>query len=124
MTDIDNLRALTDANTALLSDKAASAIRHTVWEIITEHDSTNESTRDNLVDYIQDCIHEWALDNLASELEAARKVVADVVVTERDAKYAYFVCRMCGGMWRDDEPNGHRENCAVGAYDRVMEAMK
>ena len=61
---------------------------------------------------------------LAEELEAARKVVADVVVTERDAKYAYFVCRMCGGMWRDDEPNGHRENCAAGAYDRVMEAMK
>ena len=61
---------------------------------------------------------------LATEVRDARKVVADVVVTERDAKYAYFVCRMCGGMWRDDEPNGHRENCAVGAYDRVMEAIK
>ena len=61
---------------------------------------------------------------LATEVRDARKVVADVVVTERDAKYAYFVCRLCGGMWRDDEPNGHRENCAVGAYDRVMEEQR
>ena len=96
--------------------------------LIAEHGPADSGTAVNgaPADCCEKCDEWWPCTAylLATEVRDARKVVADVVVTERDAKYAYFVCRLCGGMWRDDEPNGHRENCAVGAYDRVMEAIK